>query len=44
VKLEYRYTNYGKGEFDFNGTTPDSSRFELDTDRHNVMAGVGVRF
>jgi outer membrane immunogenic protein len=44
VKLEYRYTNYGKGEFDFNGTTPDSSRFNLDTDRHNVMAGVGVRF
>ena len=44
VKLEYRYTNYGKGEFDFNGATPDSSRFELDTDRHNVMAGVGVRF
>lgn len=44
VKLEYAYTNLGKGEFDFNGTTPDSSRFELDTDRHSVRAGVGVRF
>ena len=44
VKLEYRYSNYGKGEFDFNGQTPDSSRFEIDTDRHAVLAGVGVRF
>lgn len=44
VKLEYAYTNLGKGEFDFNGETPDSSRFELDTDRHSVRAGVGVRF
>ncbi|MCW1382905.1 porin family protein [Novosphingobium sp. KCTC 2891] len=44
AKLEYRYSNYGKGEFDFNGGTPDSSRFNIDTDRHQVMAGVGVRF
>lgn len=44
VKLEYRYSNYARGEFDFNGQTPDSSNFDLDTDRHNVMAGVGVRF
>lgn len=44
VKLEYRYSNYNRGEFDFNGGTPDSSRFDIDTDRHQVMAGVGVRF
>jgi outer membrane immunogenic protein len=44
VKLEYGYNNYNRGEFDFNGETPDSSRFDIDTDRHQVMAGVGVRF
>lgn len=44
VKVEYTYSNYGKGEFDFNGDTPDSSRFDIDTDRHAIMAGVGVRF
>lgn len=42
--LEYRYSNYRKGEFDFNGTTPDSSRFSIDTDRHQVVATLGVRF
>lgn len=44
VKLEYKYANYSKGEFDFNRNTPDSSRFDIDTDRHSVTAGVGVRF
>lgn len=44
VKVEYKYTNLGEAEFDFNGNTPDSSRFNIDTDRHSVMAGVGVRF
>lgn len=43
-RLEYRYSNYSKGEYDFNGETPDSSRFTIDTDRHQVMASVGVRF
>ena len=43
-KIEYRYSRYGKGEFDFNGNTPDSSRFNLDTDRHQVVVGVGMRF
>lgn len=42
--LEYRYSNYSEGEVDFNGETPDSSRFNLDTDRHQVVATVGVRF
>lgn len=44
VKVEYRYSNYGEGEFDFNGETPDSSRFDIDTDRHQIMTGVGYRF
>jgi len=44
AKVEYRYSNYNEGEFDFNGTTPDSSRFRIDTDRHQVVASVGFRF
>lgn len=44
AKLEYRYSNYSRGEFDFAGQTPDSSRFSIDTDRHQVVAGVGLRF
>ena len=42
--LEYRYSNYSEGELDFNNNTPDSSRFNIDTDRHQVVATVGVRF
>lgn len=44
AKLEYRYSNYSRGEFDFNGNTPDSSRFDIDTDRHQVVVGAGIRF
>lgn len=44
TKLEYRYSNYNKGEIDFDGTLPDSDRFSVDTDRHQVVAGVGMRF
>lgn len=44
AKVEYRYSNYSEGEFDFNGNAPDSSRFEIDTDRHQIMTGVGYRF
>lgn len=44
AKVEYRYSKYGEGEFDFNGQTPDSSRFSIDTDRHQVVASVGLRF
>lgn len=44
AKVEYRYSKYGKGEFDFNGDTPDSSSFSIDTDRHQVVASVGLRF
>lgn len=44
VNLEYRYSNYSEGEVDFDGTLPDSDRFNVDLDRHQVVAGVGVRF
>jgi outer membrane immunogenic protein len=44
AKLEYRYSNYKKGEVDFSDDLPDSQRFDLDLDRHQVVAGVGVRF
>lgn len=44
AKLEYRYSNYSKAEVDLNGTLPDSERFKVDTDRHQIVAGVGMRF
>lgn len=43
AKVEYRYSNYGDAEFEFaNGATTDT--FDIDTDRHQVVAGVGIRF
>ncbi len=44
TKLEYRYSNYQKAEVDFEGSLPDSDRFNVDTDRHQVVASVGWRF
>lgn len=44
AKVEYRYSNYEKGELDYRGDFADGQRFDLDLDRHQVMAGVGVRF
>ena len=44
MNVEYRYSNYSKGEVDFDGSLPDSDRFDVDLDRHQIMAGVGVRF
>jgi outer membrane immunogenic protein len=43
-RIEYRYSHYGKGEFDFGGQTPDSSRFNVDTDRHQIAVTYGLRF
>ena len=44
-KIEYRYSNYKEGEVDFEATgVADSDRFDIDTDRHQVVASVGVRF
>ena len=43
AKLEYRYSNYGNARLEFpNGTNTDN--FGVDTDRHQVVAGVGFRF
>ncbi len=45
IKLEYRYSNYSRAEVDFEGEDIlDSGRFDIDTDRHQVVAGVGFRF
>lgn len=44
VKLEYRYSNYSKAEVNFEDGTNETPRFDIDTDRHQVMAGVGFRF
>ncbi len=44
VKLEYRYSNYSNAEIDFEGDAPDTANFDIDTDRHQVVAGVGFRF
>lgn len=43
VNVEYRYSNYQNGKVEFgNGTTGND--FDVDLDRHQVMAGVGMRF
>ncbi|WP_435417284.1 outer membrane beta-barrel protein [Parerythrobacter aurantius] len=44
VSGEYRYSNYSEAEVDFDGTLPDSERFNVDLDRHQLMVGLGVRF
>lgn len=44
AKLEYRYSNYSKAEVDFSNDIPDSDRFDVDLDRHQVVASVGYRF
>ena len=44
AKIEYRYSNYQRGEVDFTGDIPDSQRFDLDLDRHQIVAGFGMRF
>lgn len=43
AKVEYRYSNYSEGEIDYPVGT-DSDRFDIDTDRHQVVASVGLRF
>ncbi len=44
AKVEYRYSNYSDAELDFEGDAPDVELGEIDLDRHQVMAGFGVRF
>lgn len=43
VKAEYRYSNYGDARLEYaNGANTDN--FSVDTDRHQAVVGVGVRF
>lgn len=43
AKLEYRYSNYSNANFEYrNGATNEN--FNIDTDRHQIVAGVGIRF
>lgn len=45
VKIEYRYSNYSRAEVDFEDDTRlDTDRVDIDLDRHQVVAGVGIRF
>ncbi len=43
-KIEYRYSNYSDLEVDVADTNVDFDDFDVNTDRHQVVAGVGVRF
>jgi outer membrane immunogenic protein len=43
AKLEYRYSNYERGNIDY-ATGGTSGRFDVDTDRHQVVASYGFRF
>lgn len=44
AKIEYRYSKYSEAEVDYESDLPDAPRFNIDTDRHQVVAAVGVRF
>lgn len=43
AKFEYRYSNYSEAEFDY-GNDIESDRFNIDTDRHQIVGSVGYRF
>ncbi|THD36034.1 MAG: porin family protein [Sphingomonas sp.] len=43
AKLEYRYSNYDKARLEYpNGA--NTNNFSVDTDRHQIVAGLGIRF
>jgi outer membrane immunogenic protein len=43
IKAEYRYSNYGDARLEYaNGANTDN--FSVDTDRHQVVVGAGIRF
>ena len=43
AKIEYRYSNYGDARLEYpNGA--NTNNFDVDTDRHQLVAGVGIRF
>ena len=43
AKLEYRYSNYDKARLEY-PSGGNTNNFSVDTDRHQIVAGVGVRF
>ncbi|MFM9829296.1 MAG: outer membrane protein [Sphingomonas sp.] len=43
AKVEYRYSNYGSARLEF-PRGANTNNFGIDTDRHQVVAGVGFRF
>lgn len=43
-KVEYRYSNYSDLEVDVADTNVNFDDFDVNTDRHQVVAGVGIRF
>ncbi len=43
MNVEYRYSNYQDGETVI-GSGATSNTFDVDLDRHQIMAGVGMRF
>ena len=45
-KIEYRYTSYSDADAEYAGDTVDieDELGEFDTERHQIVAGVGVRF
>ena len=43
AKIEYRYSNYSEAELDF-GDDLETDRFDVDLDRHQIVAGFGFRF
>jgi outer membrane immunogenic protein len=42
-KIEYRYSNYERGRIEY-GSGATSNRFDVDTDRHQIVASYGFRF
>lgn len=43
AKIEYRYSNYGDARLEY-ASGGNTNNFSVDTDRHQVVAGVGIRF
>lgn len=43
AKVEYRYSNYERGRIEY-GSGATSGRFDVDTDRHQIVASYGIRF
>jgi len=43
AKLEYRYSNYGNARLEY-PSGGNTNNFSVDTDRHQIVGGVGIRF